>query len=91
MGIEAIFGAIVTIFVAVIGWHIKSDLARYKQIDDSLSRVQAKLQEKATHTEVRMLIQDKVDPLRQDIKELREDVQQLNSLLIKLLQNLPSR
>lgn len=58
------------------GWLMKSHLER-------IAVLEREIQHKTTEMEVRIILADKIDPIREDIKELKASTDRILDILLK--------
>ncbi len=60
----------------IAGWFMKSHVER-------ISALEEKIEHKTTEMEVRLILSDKIDPMREDIHELKASVDKILDILLK--------
>ncbi len=71
-----VYYIIVPAALMVGGWLMKSHVER-------IAAVETEVRTKTTEVEVRMIIADKMDPIREDVHELKASVDKILDILLK--------
>jgi hypothetical protein len=71
-----VYYIIVPAALMIGGWLMKSHVER-------ISTLEKEVQNKTTEVEVRMILADKMDPMREDIHELKATVDKILDILLK--------
>jgi Tfp pilus assembly protein PilO len=75
--LNIIYYVIAPMFVTYVGYSMKSHV-------DRIESMEKKLSEKLDEPQVRLLMADKIDPIKEDIKEIKE---MLNHILTVIMKN----
>lgn len=70
-------------------WHDKKKLeTKVEKLTQDLTDVRSNQQHYTTHTEVRELIRESIDPIKQDQREMKADIKEVLSLISQISQSL---
>ena len=89
--IEMFMGALSTLIAILFGWFMWDKKRSRESIDDHAERITKLETEMITKDDARILVMESLDPLKEDMRELKESIKDMSEVMTEIRLELASR
>lgn len=83
ISMNTLIGVSITLLSGSVGWFWKGYREDKQTMAQEITAIRYELHSKVTEAQVRQLIEDKLDPLKEDMKEVKTTVNKLLDIALK--------